>query len=94
MSEQNIGSIVDSIEEVYRNHRRHGSSPYKNCRLKLRLFLDVTSTLTTLIIDGICSHSSLLDSYVVLYAAFVCSLYKIIGIEFGMFIASHYIIKE
>ncbi|KAF5367452.1 hypothetical protein D9758_003658 [Tetrapyrgos nigripes] len=69
MSEQNIGSIVDSIEEVYRNHRRH----------------DVTSTLTTLIIDGICSHSSLLDSYVVLYAAFVCSLHKIIGVEFAAY---------
>ncbi|THV07360.1 hypothetical protein K435DRAFT_833689 [Dendrothele bispora CBS 962.96] len=69
MSEQNIGSIVDSIEEAYRNHRRH----------------DVTSTLTTLIIDGICSHSSLLDSYVVLYAAFVSSLHKIIGIEFAAY---------
>ncbi|KAK7050892.1 suppressor of glycerol defect [Paramarasmius palmivorus] len=69
MSEQNIGSIVDSIEEVYRNQRRH----------------DVTSTLTSLIIDGICSHSSLLDSYVVLYAAFVSSLYKIIGIEFAAY---------
>lgn len=45
--------------------------------------LDVTTTLTTLIIDGIASHSSLLDSYVVLYAAFVSSLHKIIGIEFG-----------
>ena len=46
--------------------------------------VDVTSTLTTLIIDGISSHSILLDSYVVLYAAFVSSLHKIIGIEFGM----------
>ena len=46
-------------------------------------YLDVTSTLTTLIIDGISSHSSLLDSYVVLYAAFVSSLHKIVGVEFG-----------
>lgn len=46
--------------------------------------VDVTSTLTTLIIDGISSHSILLDSYVVLYAAFVSSLHKIIGIEFGI----------
>ena len=44
---------------------------------------DVTSTLTTLIIDGISSHSILLDSYVVLYAAFVSSLHKIVGVEFG-----------
>lgn len=46
---------------------------------------DVSSTLTTLIVDSISSHSILLDSYVVLYAAFVSSLHKTIGIEFGMF---------
>ncbi|KAJ7650126.1 hypothetical protein FB45DRAFT_887044 [Roridomyces roridus] len=69
MTEQNISSILDSIEEIYRNHRRN----------------DVTSTLTTLIVDGISSHSSLLDSYVVLYAAFVSSLHKIIGIEFAAY---------
>ncbi|KAJ7761899.1 hypothetical protein DFH07DRAFT_412445 [Mycena maculata] len=69
MTEQNIASILDSIEEIYRKHSRN----------------DVTSTLTTLIVDGICSHSSLLDSYVVLYAAFVSSLHKIIGIEFAAY---------
>ncbi|KAG5635726.1 hypothetical protein H0H81_010304 [Sphagnurus paluster] len=67
MSEQNMGTILDSIEVIYRDHRRN----------------DVTSTITTLVIDGIASHSSLLDSYVVLYAAFVSSLHKIIGIEFA-----------
>ncbi|KAJ7170843.1 hypothetical protein C8R43DRAFT_981266 [Mycena crocata] len=69
MTEQNIGSILDSIEEIYRKNRRN----------------DVTSTLTTLIVDGISSHSSLLDSYVVLYAAFVSSLHKIVGIEFAAY---------
>ncbi|KAJ6513111.1 hypothetical protein C8R45DRAFT_857463 [Mycena sanguinolenta] len=69
MTEQNIGSILDSIEEIYRKHSRN----------------DVTSTLTTLIVDGISSHSSLLDSYVVLHAAFVASLHKIVGIEFAAF---------
>jgi nucleolar MIF4G domain-containing protein 1 len=44
---------------------------------------DVTSLLTTLVTDGIASHSSLLDSYVVLHAAFVSSLHKIVGLEFG-----------
>ncbi|KAJ3972249.1 hypothetical protein EV361DRAFT_970953 [Lentinula raphanica] len=67
MSEQNIASILDSVEEIYRDDRRH----------------DVTSTITTLIIDTISSHSALLDSYIALYAAFVSSLHKIIGIEFG-----------
>ncbi|KAJ7126872.1 hypothetical protein C8R44DRAFT_779779 [Mycena epipterygia] len=69
MTEQNIASILDSIEEIYRNHRRN----------------DVTSTLTTLIVDGISAHSSLLDSYVVLYAAFVSSLHKIVGVEFAAY---------
>ena len=45
--------------------------------------IDVTSTLATLVIDGIASNSSLLDSYVVLYAAFISSLHKIVGVEFG-----------
>lgn len=44
---------------------------------------DVTSTLTKLIIDGISSHSTLLDSYVVLHGAFVSALHKLVGIEFG-----------
>ncbi|KAF8656241.1 hypothetical protein AX16_002677 [Volvariella volvacea WC 439] len=66
MSEQNLGSILDSIEEMYRNHRRN----------------DVTTTITTLIIDAIASHSSLLDSFVVLHAAFIASLHRLVGIEF------------
>ncbi|KAJ3793002.1 hypothetical protein GGU11DRAFT_818847 [Lentinula aff. detonsa] len=69
MSEQNIATILDSVEETYRNHRRH----------------DVTSIITTLIIDSISSHSTLSDSYVVLYAAFVSSLHKIVGVEFAAY---------
>lgn len=45
---------------------------------------DVTSTLTTLMIDGISSHGMLLDSFVVLHAAFISSLHRLIGVEFGM----------
>ncbi|KAF9525634.1 hypothetical protein CPB83DRAFT_859086 [Crepidotus variabilis] len=71
MSEQNISSIIGSIEELYRDHRRN----------------DVTSMLTTLIIDSISNHSSLLDSFVVVYAAFVSSLHKIVGVDF----AAHFV---
>lgn len=71
MSEQNIGTITESVEDVYRSHRRH----------------DVTSTITRLIINGISSHSILLDSYVVLHAAFVSALHKLVGIEF----AAHFV---
>ncbi|TBU48862.1 MIF4G-domain-containing protein [Dichomitus squalens] len=73
MSEQNIASIVDGVEEVYRNNRRH----------------DVTETLTKLITEGISSHSILLDQYVVLHAAFVTALHKLIGIEFAAFFVQH-----
>ncbi|KAI0316061.1 armadillo-type protein [Amylostereum chailletii] len=67
LSEQNISGILDEIEEIYRKHRRH----------------DVTEKLTDLIINGISSHSSLLDSYVVLHAALISSLHKIVGVEFA-----------
>jgi nucleolar MIF4G domain-containing protein 1 len=50
---------------------------------------DVTSTLTTLIIDSISNHSSLLDSFVVVYAAFVSSIHKIIGTDFAAHFVQH-----
>lgn len=39
-------------------------------------------------IDGISSHGMLLDSFVVLHAAFISSLHRLIGVEFGM--SSHF----
>ncbi|KAI0833472.1 ARM repeat-containing protein [Trametes gibbosa] len=69
MSEQNIASIIEGIEDVYRNNRRH----------------DVTETLSNLIVDGISLHSMHLDQYVVLHAALVSALHKLVGIEFAAF---------
>lgn len=71
MSEQNIASVLADFEEAYRKHRRH----------------DVTSTLTTLILDGIASHGAHLDSFVVLHAALVGALHRLVGIEF----AAHFV---
>jgi nucleolar MIF4G domain-containing protein 1 len=73
LSEQNIASILDGVEEAYRKHRR----------------ADVSSALTTLIIDGIAAHANLLDSYVALNAALVAALHKIVGIEFGAHFVQH-----
>ncbi|EIW57543.1 ARM repeat-containing protein [Trametes versicolor FP-101664 SS1] len=73
MSEQNMASIVEGVEEIYCNNRRH----------------DVTETLTKLIVDGISSHSMHLDQYVVLHAAFVSALHKLVGIEFAAFFVQH-----
>lgn len=59
-------------------------SPYFICTERGAYFPpDVASTLTNLIIDGISSHSTLLDSYVVLHAALISSLHKLIGTAFG-----------
>ncbi|KZS94270.1 MIF4G-domain-containing protein [Sistotremastrum niveocremeum HHB9708] len=69
MAEGNIALILQDVESLYQNHRRH----------------DVTSTLTTLIIENIGSHSELLDSYVTLYGCFVASLHHIIGIDFAAY---------
>ncbi|KIO34363.1 hypothetical protein M407DRAFT_13520 [Tulasnella calospora MUT 4182] len=69
LSEQNIGSILEDIEGLYRNHTRN----------------DVTATLTELIIASISSHSSLLDTFVVLHAALVASLHKVLGVDFAAF---------
>lgn len=86
MSEQNLATILDGIEELYRMYRRHGR--FSNSSFHVthggHMHVDVTSTLTKLIINDMTNHSSLLDSFVVLHAAFVSSLYRLIGVEFGM----------
>lgn len=91
MSEQNITTIIINVEALYRDYRRHGKNKptfYGNTNDCL-ILPDVTSTLTTLIINSISNHSSLLDSFVVIYAAFVSSLYKIIGIDFAANFVQH-----
>lgn len=66
LSEQNVATILNELEQVYRDNTRNA----------------VTTLLTTVILDSIASNSSLLDSHVALIATLVASLYRIIGIEF------------
>jgi nucleolar MIF4G domain-containing protein 1 len=47
------------------------------------LLLDVTASITSLIIESISAHSALLDSFVVLHAALISSLHGLVGVEFG-----------
>lgn len=49
------------------------------------LMIDVTTTITDLVLLAISSKANLLDSFVSLYAIFVGALHRIIGVEFGMF---------
>lgn len=52
--------------------------------MKSNMYLiDVTATLTDIILTSISQKSNLLDSFVITYATIVASLYRLIGIEFG-----------
>lgn len=44
---------------------------------------EVTSTITTLVIQMIGAKANLLDSFVVLYATLIGALHRVVGIEFG-----------
>ncbi|KAJ3018240.1 suppressor of glycerol defect [Thoreauomyces humboldtii] len=66
LSDANMESILNGIEECYRKHSRH----------------DCTEILTDSIVGFIADHANLLDSFVMTYAAFVAALYNAIGIEF------------
>ncbi|WWD17639.1 hypothetical protein CI109_102080 [Kwoniella shandongensis] len=67
LSEANLESILAEIESLYRDHSRN----------------DVSTALTTLIIQMISNRANLLDSFVVLYATLVGALHRVIGMEFG-----------
>ncbi|KAH9068370.1 hypothetical protein EDB83DRAFT_2376106 [Lactarius deliciosus] len=67
LSEQNIATILSNIEALYREHRRN----------------DVTTSITSFVIEVVSAHSALLDSHVILHAALVSCLHRIIGAEFA-----------
>ncbi|GBB87173.1 hypothetical protein RclHR1_13610001 [Rhizophagus clarus] len=66
LSESNIESIIVSIDELYQKFTRN----------------DVTSTITSLVLNSITSRSTLLDQFVILYATLIAAFHKIIGIDF------------
>jgi nucleolar MIF4G domain-containing protein 1 len=91
LSESNLESILLEIEKCYSNYPRHGKKHAYTIFLYVfalglmsSFFLtDVTSSLTELILTSISQKSNLLDSFVILYAVVVGSLYRLIGIDFG-----------
>ncbi|CAI2167825.1 11174_t:CDS:10 [Funneliformis geosporum] len=66
LSESNIESIIINVEELYQKFTRH----------------DVTSSITSLVLNLITSRSTILDQFVIIYATLVAAFYKIIGIDF------------
>ncbi|KAG2226926.1 hypothetical protein INT45_010205 [Circinella minor] len=69
LSESNIEAILLQIEECYDNYPRH----------------DVTSTITSIILDSIAQKSNLLDSFVVSYATIVSGIYRLKGVDCAAF---------
>ena len=67
MGEGNLETIVTQLEGIYRTNSR----------------ALVSTTLGSIILDTIAASPRLTDTFVVLYAALVASLHKVIGIEFA-----------
>ncbi|KAF3479930.1 nuclear protein [Arthroderma uncinatum] len=67
LSEANLISILTEFEKMYQDH------PRKN----------VTSTLIDLLLGLIADRSTLNDTFIILHAAFIAAVYKVIGMDFG-----------
>ena len=85
LSDQNMAIIVSEIGGLYQNNKRNGMLILEQDGIPLRCFVDVTTTLIATIISSIADHSSLLDHHVVLHAALVAALYRIVGVELGLY---------
>jgi nucleolar MIF4G domain-containing protein 1 len=62
-----MSTILSEIEALYRSHPR----------------ADVTSALTTLLLNVLSAQQTLLDTFVILHAGFVSSLYRLVGLDFA-----------
>ena len=69
LGDGNIDTILTEYETLYRTHAR----------------AHVTSIVTQLILDTITSRSNLIDTFVILHAALVAALHKVVGVEFAAF---------
>lgn len=66
-SEANLVSILGEIEKLYRDNPRQ----------------HVSTTLLDLLLGLLCDSTSLQDTFIILHAGFIASIYKIIGMDFG-----------
>ncbi|KAJ1018054.1 hypothetical protein NDA16_004923 [Ustilago loliicola] len=69
LGDANIDTILTEYESLYRTHAR----------------AHVTSTITQLILDTITARSNLIDTFVILHAALVAALHKVVGVEFAAY---------
>ena len=75
LSEANIISIIDEFDKLYQNNPRQ----------------DVSTVLIDMLLAAFSSRSSLQNTYIILHAAFIAGLYKILGADFGAEIISRLI---
>ena len=67
LSEANLLSILGDMENIYRDHPRQ----------------HVTTTLLDLLMGLLSDPTTLQDTFVILHAGFIASIYKIVGTDFG-----------
>ncbi|KAI8909537.1 armadillo-type protein [Gorgonomyces haynaldii] len=67
LTDANLDSIVQALEDLYRQHPRH----------------DVSEITTDLLLTYVSDHQNLLDSFVATYAGFVAAMYHVVGVEFA-----------
>ena len=70
LTESNLATVFAEVERKYQDNPRHS----------------VTSTLTELILDSIADDVALNETFLVLQAAFVTAMYRVIGIDFGAYL--------
>lgn len=69
LAEGNLDTIVGELDGLYRSYARG----------------DVTSMITQLVLDTIAARSNLSETIVVLYAALLAAMHRIVGVEFGAY---------
>ena len=77
LSEANILSIVGEVEKLYQNNPRQ----------------DVTTTILDMLLAVFSDRAQLQNTFVILHAAFVAALYKVIGTDFGAEIIVRWVAK-
>ncbi|RMZ91833.1 hypothetical protein DV736_g934, partial [Chaetothyriales sp. CBS 134916] len=67
LSEANLVSILNEVEKVYQSNPRH----------------EVTSVLIDLLLSLFSDRSTLQNTFVILHAAFITAIYRVVGTDFG-----------
>ena len=70
LSEANMSTIISEIEGLYRTNPR----------------ADVTSILTSILLNLLAAQHTLFDTFVILHAGFVAALYRVVGLDLAAYL--------